>query len=155
MPEGAPRFDGAAPGGNGAGAQSGQGRQGGYGGAGRQGGYGAAGGFTRGAQGQTAAGAASTNFTLKEITVGITTDSQVEVLTGLTEGQTVLIPVVVSTGSGNQQQTGFSLGGGFGAGGGAFPAGGGNFGGGNFGGNAGNRTGGTGARTGTGTAGGR
>ncbi|MFC3798296.1 efflux RND transporter periplasmic adaptor subunit [Cohnella sp. GCM10012308] len=167
MPEGMPPFDGAdapggaAAGGNGAGAQGGyggQGRQGGYGGAGRQGGYGAAGGFTRGGQGQTTAGAASTEFTLKEITVGITTDSQVEVLTGLTEGQTVLIPVTVSTSSGNQQQTGFGMGGGFQMGGGAFPAGGGNFGGGNFGGGGGgNRTTGTGtgARTGTGSAGGR
>lgn len=133
-------------------SQGSQGRQGGYGGAGRQGGYGAAGGsFARGGQGRTTAGAANANFTLKEITVGITTDSQVEVLTGLTEGQTVLIPVTVSTNSGNQQQTGFGFGGGFG--GGAFPAGGGNFGGGNFGG--GNRIGGTGARTGTGSAGGR
>ncbi|WP_217596155.1 efflux RND transporter periplasmic adaptor subunit [Cohnella sp. GbtcB17] len=134
---------------------SSQGRQGGYGGAGGQGGYGAAGGsFARGGQGRTTAGTANANFTLREITVGITTDSQVEVLTGLTEGQTVLIPVTVSASSGNQQQTGFSFGGGFG--GGAFPAGGGNFGGGNFGGaGGGNRTGGTGARTGTGAAGGR
>jgi len=120
------------------------GRQGGYGASSRQGGYGAAGGFSRSGQGQSAAGA-STEFTLKEITVGITTDSQVEVLTGLTEGQTVLIPVTVSSGSGNQQQTGFGMGG-FQMGGGAFPAGGmgGNFGG-NFGG--GNRSGGTGVRT--------
>ncbi|MDG0813659.1 efflux RND transporter periplasmic adaptor subunit [Cohnella rhizosphaerae] len=163
-PEGMPQ-EGAAPGGNAAGGNAagsqggygGQGRQGGYGGAGRQGGYGAAGGgFARSGQAQTAAGAASANFTLKEITVGITTDAQVEVLTGLTEGQTVLIPVTVSTNSGNQQQTGFGMGGGFQMGGGAFPAGGGNFGGGNFGGaGGGNRTGGTGARAGTGTAGGR
>ncbi|CAI6082478.1 efflux RND transporter periplasmic adaptor subunit [Cohnella sp. JJ-181] len=145
----------AVPGGNAAGAQAGAGgggqtRQGGFGG--RQAGTGAAGGFARGGQGQTAAGAASAAFALKQITVGITTDAQVEVLTGLTEGQTVLIPVVVSTGSGNQQQTAFGAGG-FQIGGGAFPAGGagGSFGGGNFGGGA--RTGGSGVRTGA--AGGR
>jgi HlyD family secretion protein len=36
-------------------------------------------------------------FTLKEITVGITTDSNVEVLSGLNEGDTVLIPIAVSS----------------------------------------------------------
>lgn len=125
-------------GGQSAGGYGAAGRQGGYGAAGRQGGYGAAGGFSRNGQGQAAAGT-STEFTLKEITVGIATDSQVEVLSGLTEGQTVLIPVTVSSSSSNQQQKGFGIGG-FQMGGGAFPAGG-NYSGGN------NRSGGTGVRT--------
>lgn len=148
MPEGV--RSGTMPEGGQTGA--GQSRFGGYRQGAGSGGQARQGGFTRSGmgQGQAAAGA-STEFTLKEITVGITTDSQVEVLTGLTEGQTVLIPVTVSSGSGNQQQMSFGMGGmggGFQIGGGAFPAGG--MGGGNFGGG---RTGGTGVRAGA--AGGR
>jgi len=74
--------------------------------------------------------AANANFTMKEITVGITTDSQVEVTSGLSAGETVLIPIVVSSSSNTATNR---IVGGFGGG---FP-GGGNFGGGGFGGGGG------------------
>lgn len=72
---------------------------------------------------------ANSNFDMKEITVGITTDSQVEVLSGLSAGQTVLIPIVVSSGSTQtkMQMGGFGGMGGFGEMGGFGGAGGGNF----------------------------
>lgn len=76
---------------------------------------------------------ANGQFKMQEITVGITTDSQVEVLSGLNEGATVLIPVVVNTSSQTTQMGGFGAGGfpgGGGFGGGGFAGGGGNFGGG-------------------------
>ncbi|RUS47707.1 efflux RND transporter periplasmic adaptor subunit [Cohnella sp. AR92] len=84
----------------------------------------------------------SNEFKMQEITVGITTDSQVEVLSGLTEGQTVLIPVIVNTSSTKTTITGFpgGMGGGF-PGGAAGFSGGGNFGGGGFSGGGGTRGG--------------
>ncbi|CAM3731483.1 efflux RND transporter periplasmic adaptor subunit [Cohnella lubricantis] len=58
-------------------------------------------------QGMNMLNQANSDFTMQEITVGITTDSQVEVLSGLSAGQTVLIPVVVSSGTNqNQMQMG-------------------------------------------------
>lgn len=76
---------------------------------------------------------ANGQFKMQEITVGITTDSQVEVLSGLSEGATVLIPIVVNTSSQTTQMGGFGAGGfpgGGSFGGGGFAGGGGNFGGG-------------------------
>lgn len=73
---------------------------------------------------------ANADFKMQEITVGITTDSQVEVTSGLTAGQTVLIPIVVSSSSSQTQQIrgvgGFGGAGAFG-GAGFGGAGGGNF----------------------------
>lgn len=99
---------------------------------------GAPAGFGGGGRGAGMGGMNQQNgeFTLKEITVGITTDSYVEVLSGLSEGDTVLIQIVSST---STTQTGmmggmggmggatvFPAGGaGFSGGGGGFPGGGG------------------------------
>lgn len=59
---------------------------------------GAASGWNRGnGQGLGRMNSQNGEFTLKEITVGITTDSNVEVLSGLNEGDTVLIPITVSS----------------------------------------------------------
>ena len=88
------------------------------------------GGSNRRQQALAAMNAANANFTMKEITVGITTDSQVEVTSGLSAGETVLIPIVVSSSSNTATNR---IVGGFGGG---FP-GGGNFGGGGFGGGGG------------------
>lgn len=94
-----------------------------------------------GAPGTTAGGAGEqTNVTTTSrvnVEVGINNEDYIEIVSGLTEGQLVVLPTVVSNGSGNQQQNFGFGGGGFGGGagfitggGGAFPAGGGNFGGG-------------------------
>lgn len=122
----------------------------------------AGGGAPGGAPGATANGAGQANVTTTSrvnVEVGINNEDYIEIVSGLTEGQLVVLPTVVSNGSGNQQQNFGFGGGGFGGGtgfitggGGGFPAGGGNFGGGQrTGGNtttraAGGGTGGGGAR---------
>ncbi|WP_027094349.1 efflux RND transporter periplasmic adaptor subunit [Cohnella thermotolerans] len=106
--------------------QGGQMPQGGFQGGG-QGGYqrGGSGGYSQsgyaGARRQRTNQTANADFKLQEITVGITTDSMVEVVSGLSEGQTVLIPVAAASTSNTRQQFGM---GGFGMGGGAFIGGG-------------------------------
>lgn len=139
FPAGGQMPEGGFPGG-------GQMPQGGYGGQ-RQAGQGGYGGYA-GMRGQGAnrmtAQTANADFKLQPIEVGITTDSMVEVVSGLTEGQTVLIPVVAASTSTKNQQQGFGMGGqSVFIGGGGFPGGGGFSGGGFSGG--GNRT--SGART--------
>ncbi|MBB6729356.1 efflux RND transporter periplasmic adaptor subunit [Cohnella zeiphila] len=148
---GAAKASGAGAGGAAAGAANGNGAGAGGAAGGAANGNGAgAGGFTRGSgnrsgaaggngqfpgrggrttgnasrgQGMGMMNAANGDFKMQEITVGITTDSQVEVTSGLTAGQTVLIPIIVSSGS--STTTAIK---GIGAGG----FGGGNFGGGGF-----------------------
>jgi RND family efflux transporter, MFP subunit len=130
MPSGAPA-DGAMPSGAPVdGATSNDAPQGGQSGQSGTRGQGGFGGQSGGRQGGMAAMMNQSNgeFKMQEITVGITTDSQVEVLTGLSEGDTVLIPVVVNTSSTTTQMGGMMGGmggmGGFGSTGGGFPGGG-------------------------------
>lgn len=133
----------------------GYGGQGGYGGG--QGGTGAAGGYAGRTGNRTGAGANSKfgNGTPVVITVGIHNEDYIEVLTGLTEGESVILPTVISASSNNQQQAGFGGAGGFGAlGGGAFGGGGGFAGGGGFTGGGGQRAGAAGGGTATRTSGG-
>ncbi|MBM7565930.1 efflux RND transporter periplasmic adaptor subunit [Paenibacillus sacheonensis] len=121
----------------GQGAGRGQGRAGGFTGSGQSG----QGGFAGRTGTRGGAGGANSRFgngTPKIITVGIHNEDYIEVLTGLAEGDQVVLPTVISSASSNQQQKGFAAGGFGGLGGGATFVGGG--GGGGFGGGGGGFT---------------
>ncbi|MBY9080516.1 efflux RND transporter periplasmic adaptor subunit [Paenibacillus sp. HN-1] len=87
-----------------------------------------------------------------EVTVGIHDETRIEIASGLTEGQTIVIPTVISNNTSSQNNaqqqggfgsSGFGGGGGFSGGaGGGFSGGGGGFSGGSSGGGGGTRTGG-------------
>ncbi|WP_219835640.1 efflux RND transporter periplasmic adaptor subunit [Paenibacillus sp. R14(2021)] len=132
--------------------------QGGYGGLGGQGGTGGQGGsgYRNAGSGRTGGSSRFGGGTPQMITVGIHNEDYIEVLSGLTEGQSVVVPTIVpTTTNANQQQGGFGGGGGFGAAfGGGGGLGGGGFGGGGFGGGTGRTTTRTGGGTGTGSGGG-
>ncbi|WP_164775629.1 efflux RND transporter periplasmic adaptor subunit [Paenibacillus glycanilyticus] len=129
----APNGRGTTPRGNGQGNASGGNFPGGNGAAGGQGG--------RNGMANQMRESITLGGQLKEVTVGISNETYVEIKSGLAEGDTVLIPVAsgaqgMGSSSTQQQQQFGGFGGGFG---GSFPAGGfgggGNFGGGGGGGN--------------------
>jgi HlyD family secretion protein len=94
-------------------------------------GNGSAGGNT--VRGNAARGASVTSTSRVEVEVGINNEDNIEIVSGLKEGESVVLPTVVSSNSNANPQSGFpGLGGGF-TGGGGF-AGGGGFTGGNGGG---------------------
>ncbi|MFC4808688.1 efflux RND transporter periplasmic adaptor subunit [Paenibacillus sp. GCM10023250] len=139
--QGAASGQGAA-GGQGAeggqGAASGQGAAGGYGGRGQGGsggGFGAGGGYGRAGINRSGASGANGRFgtgTPRIITVGIHNEDYIEVLTGLAEGDRVILPTVAASSSSSQQRASGPGGGGFGGFGGAAIGGGGFGGGGGF-----------------------
>ncbi|RED60238.1 efflux RND transporter periplasmic adaptor subunit [Cohnella lupini] len=94
-------------------------------------GNGSAGGNT--GRGNIARGATVTSTSRVEVEVGINNEDNIEIVSGLKEGESVVLPTVVSSNSNANAQSGFpGLGGGFTAGG--FGGGGGGFTGGNGGG---------------------
>ncbi|MWC27226.1 efflux RND transporter periplasmic adaptor subunit [Paenibacillus sp. MMS18-CY102] len=140
---GAPSGNANGNGGAGTGTQNGQaGGQQGFGGqggrtgqAGAYGGYGGqrqAGQFggQRGNGGTGAGNAGQQAGRMVEVTIGLSNETYVEIKSGLTEGETVYLPmptVSTATASSSQQQMSFGQFGGFGGaqfGGGAFPGGG-------------------------------
>ncbi|NIK71046.1 efflux RND transporter periplasmic adaptor subunit [Paenibacillus sp. BK720] len=144
-PGGAASGGGAAPGGAAQGTAPGSNAQGGTGAAGgrggsKQGGSGASNGQGgRNGMASQLRESITLGGQLKEVTVGISNETYVEIKSGLAEGDQVLIPVATgaqgmgSSATQQQQQQFGGFGGGFG---GSFPAGG--FGGGGFGGGGGN-----------------
>jgi HlyD family secretion protein len=105
------------------------GGQGGYGGQGGfragQGGYGGYGGSQRGT---TRTGTASGVGSMQIIKVGVHNEDYIEIVSGLTEGQSVVVPTVLSSTTKTTGQQGFGGIGGFGGiagGAGGFPSGGG------------------------------
>ncbi|MFC5531967.1 efflux RND transporter periplasmic adaptor subunit [Cohnella yongneupensis] len=109
-----------------------------------------------GTTGANAGGTTVTTTSRVNVEVGINNEDYIEIVSGLTEGQTVVLPTPVSTSGSNIQQQGFGAfgaggvipGGGFGGGG--FTGGGGNFGGGARSGGTGTTRSGGGATTGGG-----